>query len=82
MNASLAFIEGAKPRDEVECALLIQMACTHTAAMAVLSRLAGVMVLIELLRPRRLPPRDYCVPTQPKSKRCAGSEWRAPVCAC
>jgi hypothetical protein len=28
VNASLAFIEGAKPRDEVECALVIQMACT------------------------------------------------------
>jgi hypothetical protein len=41
VNASLAFIEGAKPRDEVECALLIQMACTHTAAMAVLNRLGG-----------------------------------------
>ena len=41
VNASLAFIEGAKPQDEIECALVIQMACTHTAAMAVLSRLGG-----------------------------------------
>jgi hypothetical protein len=41
VNASLAFIEGAKPQDEVEWALVIQMACTHTAAMAVLSRLGG-----------------------------------------
>jgi hypothetical protein len=41
VNASLAFIEGAKPQDEVECALVIQMACTHTAAMAVLNRLGG-----------------------------------------
>ncbi len=41
MNASLAFIEGAKPRDEIECALVIQMACTHSAAMAVLNRLGG-----------------------------------------
>jgi hypothetical protein len=41
VNASLAFIEGAKPQDEVECALVMQMACTHTAAMAVLSRLGG-----------------------------------------
>src|SRR3954470_10885292 len=39
VNASLAFIEGAKPRDEIECALVIQMACTHSATMAVLSRL-------------------------------------------
>ena len=41
MNASLAFIEGAKPQGEVECALVIQMACTHAAAMAVLKRLNG-----------------------------------------
>jgi hypothetical protein len=41
VNASLAFIEGAKPRDEIECALIIQMACTHAAAMAVLGRLGG-----------------------------------------
>ena len=41
VNASLAFIEGAKPQDEVECALVIQMACTHTAAMAVLKRIGG-----------------------------------------
>src|SRR5436309_13342758 len=41
VNASLAFIEGTKPRGEVECALAIQMACTHTAAMAVLNRLGG-----------------------------------------
>jgi hypothetical protein len=41
VNASLAFIEGAKPQGEVECALVIQMACTHSAAMAVLNRLGG-----------------------------------------
>ena len=33
--------ELAKPRDELECALVIQMACTHSAAMAVLNRLGG-----------------------------------------
>ena len=31
MNASLALIEGAKPRDEIECALVIQMACLSLA---------------------------------------------------
>ena len=41
VNASLAFIEGAKPQDEVECALVIQMACTHAVAMAVLAKLGG-----------------------------------------
>src|SRR5438067_1159906 len=42
VNASLAFVEGAKPRGEVECALVMQMACTHAAAMAVLATFAGV----------------------------------------
>jgi hypothetical protein len=41
VNASLALIEGAKPRDEIESALVIQMACTHSAAMAVLNRFGG-----------------------------------------
>jgi hypothetical protein len=41
VNAALSMIESAKPKDEVEAALLIQMACTHTAAMAVLSRIGG-----------------------------------------
>ncbi len=41
VNASLAFIEGAKPRDEIECVLVIQMACTHSAAMVVVNRLGG-----------------------------------------
>jgi hypothetical protein len=41
VNAALAFIEGAKPQEEVESALVIQMACTHTAAMAVLARIGG-----------------------------------------
>jgi hypothetical protein len=41
VNAALAIIEGAEPRNEVEAALAIQMACTHTAAMAVLARIGG-----------------------------------------
>ena len=41
MNAVLAFIEGAAPKDEVEAALAIQLACTHAVTMAVLSRLDG-----------------------------------------
>ncbi len=41
VNAALSMIESAKPNDEVEAALIIQMACTHTAAMAVLSRIGG-----------------------------------------
>src|SRR5258708_39662266 len=42
VNASLAFIEGAKPKGEVECALVMQMACTRAAAMAVLGTFPGV----------------------------------------
>ena len=41
LNAALAMIEAAAPKDEIEGALAIQMACTHTAAMAVLARLGG-----------------------------------------
>jgi hypothetical protein len=70
VNASLAFIEGAKSRDEIECALVIQMACTHSATMAVLNRL-GEPPGTELSlgwRPRR---HDCCAPTQPRSKRYA-----------
>jgi len=39
INAALAMIEAAAPRDEIEGALAIQMACTHTAAMAVLGKM-------------------------------------------
>jgi len=39
MNAALAMIEAAAPKDEIEGALAVQMACTHTAALAVLAKL-------------------------------------------
>jgi hypothetical protein len=41
LNAALAMIEAAAPKDEIEGALAVQMAPTHTAAMAVLARLGG-----------------------------------------
>lgn len=41
VNSALALIEAGKPQDEVEGALIIQMACTHAAAMAVLGRVGG-----------------------------------------
>jgi hypothetical protein len=41
VNAVLAFIEAAEPKNEMEAALAIQMACTHAVAMAVLSRAGG-----------------------------------------
>lgn len=41
MNAALALIEGQKPKDEVETALAMQMACAHGATMMLLARFAG-----------------------------------------
>ena len=41
VNAVLAFIEAAEPKNEIEAALAIQMACTHAVAMAVMSRAGG-----------------------------------------
>jgi hypothetical protein len=38
MNAALAMIEAAAPRDEIEAALAVQMACTHSTAVSVLAR--------------------------------------------
>jgi hypothetical protein len=39
INAALAMIEAAAPRDELRGALSVQMACTHTAAMSVLAKM-------------------------------------------
>lgn len=41
MNAALAVIQAAAPKNEIEGALAVQMACTHSAAMAVLSRIGS-----------------------------------------
>jgi hypothetical protein len=41
VNSALALIEAVAPKDEIEGALAIQMACTHTAAMAILARMDG-----------------------------------------
>ena len=55
-NAALAMIEAAAPKDEIEGALAVQMACTHTAAMAVLAKLdsAHRSGKLRLLARRRL----------------------------
>jgi hypothetical protein len=39
INAALAMIEAVAPMDELEGALAVQMACTHTATMAVLAQM-------------------------------------------
>ena len=39
MNAALAMIAGARPKDEIEGALVVQMSCTHAAAIAILGKL-------------------------------------------
>ena len=41
MNASLALIEATAPQNEIEGALAVQMACAHSAAIAVLARFGG-----------------------------------------
>jgi hypothetical protein len=41
ITARLPFIEGAEPKNEVEAALAIQMACAHAVTMAALSRAGG-----------------------------------------
>jgi hypothetical protein len=41
VNAALALIEAAQPRNELEAALAVQMACTHCAAVAILARLGA-----------------------------------------
>ena len=42
MNAAFALIQAVAPKNEIEGALAIQMACTRSAAMAALSRAASV----------------------------------------
>ena len=44
MNAALAMIEAAGPKDEIEGALAIQLAVTHANAMAVLAKLDAAFV--------------------------------------
>jgi len=39
VNAALAIIEGAQPRNEIEAVAVIQLACAHAATMQVLSSL-------------------------------------------
>jgi hypothetical protein len=41
LDAALALIQAVAPKDEVEAALAVQMAATHSAAMMVLVRLGG-----------------------------------------
>jgi hypothetical protein len=41
VNSALAMIESEQPRGETESAIVIQMACVHSATMAVLGRLGG-----------------------------------------
>jgi hypothetical protein len=41
VNSALSMIESEQPRNETECAIVIQMACLHSATMAVLGRFGG-----------------------------------------
>lgn len=44
INSALAMVEAAAPRNELEAALAVQMACCHAAAMAVLGKLQGALL--------------------------------------
>ena len=50
INGAIAMIAARAPTDEIEAALALQMACTHMAALAVMSRVGGAVG-----RPQRLP---------------------------
>jgi hypothetical protein len=41
VNSALALIEAAEPRNEIEGAVAVQVACTHIASMAIMARLEG-----------------------------------------
>jgi hypothetical protein len=41
VNAALAMIESEQPKGETECAIVVQMACIHSATMAILGRLSS-----------------------------------------
>ena len=41
INGAIAMVAAFAPKNEVEAALALQAACTHMAAMAVMSRIAG-----------------------------------------
>ena len=41
INAALAMVGAAAPKGEIEAALIVEVACTHTAATAVLAKLEG-----------------------------------------
>jgi hypothetical protein len=50
LNAALAIVEAAAPKNEIEAALAIQMAATHAASMSVLSRYATQVETLRRLR--------------------------------
>jgi hypothetical protein len=72
VNAALAMIESEQPRGETECAIVIQMACLHSATMAVLGRLGGVMVATVTLWRRQRRQAGYLAVLRFWSRRCAG----------
>jgi hypothetical protein len=62
------------PKNEIEGALAVQMACTHCAAMAVLSRTGRPLADIDPLRPIRLRLQNCYGLTCSRSRRCDASE--------
>ena len=41
INGAIAMIAAAEPRNEIEAALAVQMACTHMVAIAIMCRIGG-----------------------------------------
>jgi hypothetical protein len=71
VNASLAFIEGERPRGEMECAIVVQLACLHAASMNVLGRLSAAWAIVTSWR-RQPQPADCRALLQSWSRPCAG----------
>jgi hypothetical protein len=69
LNASLALIDGAKVQGKSECAVVIEMACTHVAAMVELKGLGGPTAETEMLRRSRRRQLGCCAHRAPRVSR-------------
>jgi hypothetical protein len=80
INGAIAMIAGFAPKNEVEAALALQAACTHMAAIAVMSRIGGAAG-----GPQRLPGlasatakllRAYCIQVETYRRLRGGGEQK------
>ena len=81
VNSALALIEAVAPKDEVEGALALQMACTHIAAMASWPGLRAGLERRDGQRCLPLQPPNWCGRMQRRSRLCGSrSGSRSPRC--